>query len=91
MSDEREISIEQLLQLVDQAELNGGFIVINRNIKVGDEVLSLGDTLRFREIMMQRQREREADHSADYKVAQEQGYRAAVRELREHVGGMRLR
>jgi hypothetical protein len=78
----RSISFERLAQLVDRAEEQGGFRVCNYNVEVDDEVLGLVDTIRFREMMMDRQSQREQDKSTDYKAAQSQGYRAAVNDMR---------
>lgn len=81
MSDEKRLPYDRLAQLVDRAEEQGGFPVVNYQIEVDDERLSLIDTIRFREIMMSRQRSREEDKSSDYQVARQQGYRAALNDL----------
>lgn len=86
--DERRLSFERISQLVDRAEGQGGFITVNNDVKVGDIRLNLIDSLRFREQMMSRQRERETDKSADYKAAQAQGYRAAVNDMRFALDGI---
>jgi hypothetical protein len=84
--EDRRVPWEQLVSLADRVEADGGFITVNYNIKIGDETLTLLDSLRLREILMDRMREREQDRSEDYAVARKQGYRAAVHEMRQALG-----
>lgn len=89
MDDEERQPYERIVQLVDRAEEQGGFITRNQNVVVEGVELGLVDTIRFRELMMGRQNERERDKSDDYKAAQGQGYRAAVHDMQVALSGMR--
>lgn len=81
VDDEERQPYKRIVQLVDRAEEQGGFITRNLNVVVEDVELNHVDTIRFRELMMARQNEREQDKTADYRAAQGQGYRAAINDM----------